>query len=102
MENDNEIVITPDDLAECKVIRKKITLKNWQQKIICGTLFDCNCRPIPNAIIEVIKVEYTYENTKVSKVGYVTTNGMGEFAILIDVKNTIDYKLNIYRPILKT
>lgn len=101
LENCNEVIITPDDLKAYKVIRTRITIPDSTQKVVCGTLFDSLCRPIPNAIIEIIRLEYTYEDTKINKVGYVKTNEVGEFAILVDVKNTVDYKLNIYRPILK-
>lgn len=92
-----EIMITPEEMSRITILQIDIELKRTSDALITGTIFNPECKPIEGAVIEVIAI---YNGNYREKIGYVLTNKHGEFAIVVDKNNHIDYVLNAYEPLL--
>lgn len=95
----SEIIITPKELSECKIVEKSITLQRQEDVLITGTVLNRECEPIQKAVIVVTQIRYQDHILK-KKLGYVITNQKGKFAIVLEKNNAIDYRLDIYEPMM--
>ncbi|MDF2877814.1 MAG: hypothetical protein K0S30_910 [Clostridia bacterium] len=95
-----EIVITPQELQNRKVIQKKIILNKYERIVLTGTILDTQCMPVENAVIVIREVIEASGIRNTENVGYAVTNQKGEFAILLEKSDYRDYLLDVYEPIL--
>ncbi len=91
-----EIIITPEEMSHITILQMDISIKRRKDALITGTIYSPECKPIEGAVIEVIAI---YNRNCKVKIGYVLTNYQGEFAIVVDKNNHIDYLLNAYEPL---
>lgn len=91
-----EIIITPKDLGDCTIFQTNIIMGRTFDALITGTIYNQKCEPLHGAVIEVIAI---YNGRHRIKKGYVITNSEGEFAIVVERNNYINYQLDVYEPL---
>jgi protocatechuate 3,4-dioxygenase beta subunit len=95
-----EIILTPKELQNRKVIQKKIILNKYERIVLTGTILDTQCMPVENAVIVIREVIEASGIRNIETVGYAITNQEGEFAIILEKSDYKDYLLDVYEPIL--
>ncbi len=96
-----EILISPKELKNCSVLKKRIIIKKTTEVLITGKIVDqCN-NSIAKAIISIKQVDNNYCPPKIREFGYLTTNICGEYAALLPCSCKLDYILDVYEPIVK-
>jgi ABC-type uncharacterized transport system ATPase subunit len=95
-----EIILTPKELQNRKVIQKKIILNKYERIVLTGTILDTQCMPVENAVIVIREVIEASGIRNIEAVGYAITNREGAFAILLEKSDYTDYLLDVYEPIL--
>jgi hypothetical protein len=93
-----EIIITPKQLTNCTILQRNFTLGRCCEVLLSGSVYNEKSQLIQGAVIEVIAIHYP--NVR-NMIGYVLTNEVGEFAIVVKKNNYINYQLNIYEPLIK-
>ncbi|NFL85690.1 hypothetical protein [Clostridium botulinum] len=96
-----EILISPEELNRCSVLRKEIIVKKSTDVLITGKIVDKNNNPIAKAIVSIKQINNTYYSSGVKEYGYLTTNEEGEYAVLLPCSYNFDYVLDVYEPIVK-
>lgn len=96
-----EIIITPKELQSSKILNKKIVVKRRKNVLIEGRVLDKKLNPVKGAVIVVKKINFNYDPPKITEVGYVTSNIHGIYAIILEKIYNVNYKLDIYEPIIK-
>ena len=96
-----EIIITPQELRLCNLLYKKIVIEKEKYILIKGRVLDSKHRPVQGAVIVVKSIYYNYIPPKINEVGYVITNIYGEYAINLKKIYNVNYKLDMYEPLIK-
>lgn len=94
-----EMIITPRELRDCKILQKNIMLQRTHDVLITGTLLNIECEPIQDAVIVINRINCSDQVCK-QNLGYAITNQKGQFAIVIEKRDDINYQLDIYEPMI--
>lgn len=96
-----EIIITPQELRLYKILYKRIVVEKEKSIVIQGKVLDSKHNPVQRAVIVVKRIYFNYVPPKIDEVGYVITNINGEYAIHLEKIHNVNYKLDIYEPMIK-
>ncbi|WP_083258990.1 hypothetical protein [Cellulosilyticum sp. I15G10I2] len=96
-----EILITPRELRNCTTLQKNIILQRDNDVLITGCVLDAQCEPISGAVVVIRQISHTHQVPKEKELGYTLSNQEGKFALLVVRDDTINYRLDIYEPIMK-
>lgn len=87
-------------MQNCKIIQKNIILQRINEVLITGTVLNRQCEPLREAIIAVVRINYSEHIPKEKTLGYIMTNQNGKFAITIKKQDNINYRLDVYEPMM--
>ena len=96
-----ELFISPKELKNCAVLKKKIIIKKTKKVLLTGKLLDEFRHPIVEAIILIKQIDNNFIPEKIIECGYLITNSYGEYAALLPCSNNLDYILDVYEPMVK-
>lgn len=96
-----ELFISPKELKNCSILKKKIVIKKTKKVLVTGKLLDQFRHPIVEAIISVKQIDNNFIPERIVECGYLVTNKDGEYATLLPCSNNLDYILDVYEPIIK-
>lgn len=96
-----EIIITPQELRLFEILHKKIVIGKEKCILIKGRVLDSKHRPVQGAVIVVRSIYCSYIPPKINEVGYAITNIHGAYAINLKKIYNVNYKLDIYEPLIK-
>lgn len=92
-----EVIVTPNDLVNKTILKTNVLIKRSNEVLLTGTVYSAQGERIHGAVIEI--TEIYRKNKRVIK-GYVITNQNGEFAIVVEKNDYINYRLDIYEPLI--
>lgn len=96
MSSYTELIITPKNFNNRNIAQAAITLESFCDVLLTGTVFNSRCEALEGAVVLITAVAPWGEKD----LGYVITNQFGEFAIAAEKKPEINYRFDIYEPVL--
>lgn len=94
-----EIVITPKELRESKIIYKKICLEKTLYSVILGKATYENMNPMKDAVVMLYTKNISKNCSCMNYLGYTKTDFNGVFVISIEIFENVDYIIEIYEPL---
>ena len=91
-----ELLITPKNFNNRNVAQAVITMECFPEVLLTGTVFNNRCEALEGAVVRIIAVDSLVKKD----LGYVMTNQFGEFAIVVEKNPQINYRFDIYEPVL--
>lgn len=95
-----EILITPHDLKYSNILEKRIILKKENAVLLQGQVLNNQNKPIKNALILISELNISIFPTQIVSTAYLFTNKNGEYATVLKADKYIDYKLEIFEPLI--
>lgn len=92
-----EIILTPKDFKNRKMIETAIAVERFEEVLLTGTIYNFRCEALEGAVVEITEI---YPGNRKRKLGYVITNQFGEFAVTVLKNKYINYQLDIYEPFM--
>ena len=96
MSSYGELMIGPKDFNNQNIAQAAITLESSFEVLLTGTVFNSRCEAVEGAVVMITAASPCGEKD----LGYVITNQFGEFAIVAEKDSEIDYRFDIYEPVL--
>jgi len=81
------------------MLQKNIILRRTHDVLITGTVLSAEYEPIKDAVIVIIQISCRDQTSK-KKLGYAVTNQKGKFAIVVEKWDDMNYRLDIYEPMM--
>lgn len=97
----SEIFISPRELKRTCILNKKIIVSKKSNVLLTGKIVDEYNNPIIDAVIVIEKINSIDYEQCMDEICYSKTNDNGEYAIVLECSPSINYKLQVYRPIIK-
>ncbi|MEJ8552897.1 hypothetical protein [Tepidibacter sp. Z1-5] len=94
-----EIILTPQELRQNKVIYKKICFEKPESAVIIGKVTDENRKPIAYAAVMVYIKNMAGYGSTMDYLGYTKTDLNGVFIIFIKSVECVDYIIAVYEPL---
>lgn len=96
MSSYTELIIEPKNFNDQNIAQAAITLESSFEVLLTGTVFNSRNEALEGAVVTITEVAPWGEKD----LGYVITNQYGEFAIVAEKNSEIDYRFDIYEPVL--
>ena len=96
MSSYTELMIGPEDFNNQNIAQAAITLESSFEILLTGTVFNSRNETLEGAVVIITAAGPWGEKD----LGYVITNQYGEFAIVAEKDSEIDYRFDIYEPVL--
>lgn len=96
MSSYTELIIGPKNFNDRNIAQAAITLDSSFEVLLTGTVFNSSREALEGAVV-MITAEAPWGE---KDLGYVITNHFGEFAIVAEKDSEIDYRFDIYEPVL--
>ncbi|MGC6175015.1 hypothetical protein [Lacrimispora sp. 38-1] len=96
MSSYTELIIEPKNFNDQNIAQAAITLESSFEVLLTGTVFNSRCETLEGAVVMITAAAPWGEKD----LGYVITNQYGEFAIVAEKNSEIDYRFDIYEPVL--
>jgi 3'-phosphoadenosine 5'-phosphosulfate sulfotransferase len=91
-----ELLITPKNFNKRNAAEAIITMEYFPEVLLTGTVYNTRCEALEGAVVR-IKSAAPLEK---KNLGYVITNQFGEFAIVVEKNEQVNYQFDIYEPVL--
>lgn len=91
-----ELLITPKIFNNKNVAQAVITIECFPEVLLTGTVYNTRCEALEGAVVQITAAA-PFEK---KNLGYVITNQFGEFAIVVEKNEQINYQFDIYEPVL--
>lgn len=98
--NKNKPIITSTGRYNSAVVSKKEVLSKCGKFLVTGIVVDEDGEGISGAIISIIKVDKSWFKVKKYLIGYCIADNKGNYEVLLDKKENIDYILKVYQPMI--
>ena len=96
-----EIVITPRELRDNKVLYKRVVFEKKINFLLSGRIVNENRVPIVGAIIAIIQIKKINCEIIEEQYGYLITSGEGRYCTVLPCNCNIDYRLEVYEPMIR-
>ncbi|MGL5243673.1 MAG: hypothetical protein ACRC7R_00655 [Sarcina sp.] len=95
----NSIILKPSDFRNSDYIVKNLQVEENKKSLVLGSVRNDEGNLVSEAIIIIYEQFFDGEFWRKRKLGFVTTNENGQFAMLLPKNNSINYVLEVFSPI---
>nr|WP_314459067.1 hypothetical protein [uncultured Clostridium sp.] len=96
MSSYTELMIGPKNFNDQNAAQAAITVDSSYEVLLTGTVFNSRRKALEGAVVMITASAPWGEKD----LGYVITNQFGKFAIVAEKDSEIDYRFDIYEPVL--
>lgn len=99
MDIESTLILTPEDFSEEKLIYRNLYIQSNKKSLILGKIIDFDSCPMEGAAIVVYKQLITSGIVHRQFIGFTETDKSGNFAILVEKEDYVNYILEVYSPL---